>query len=407
MKDFLTTPHGSLDTIFGQYHSKMVNQVKEIKGTFNESAQNMLTLVTGADVFKLLKYKVSKVALDRLTEEYRKGENPLCDSTCTCQMRVRDGLPCVHDIARHVTSSIPIKPTKLHPFWRQLSLSEVQDEGEAEVKRKVARSLMDQFYTDEFPNLSADDQEKCVSQLYDIARPERTSLQEPAIVRHKGRPMGAPNKDNTKRHPSSWEYTDKEMEGTPPKKQRGRPPNPTSPTAPITPLRPSQVRASKNPVGQMFQPPFHAPQSLIKDFEPYMDIVPSCMHEHINGYYDILGDGNCGYRAVADQIGIGQEQWRIVRQSMIDKVKEIFPLYKETCLFPITPENTLDGVLEQLTWFDDGIAPGKTWMVIPDMGCLVASAFNCAVVVLGGLNATFLPLQAVPHHPWGAKLKTI
>lgn len=70
------------------------------------------------------------------------------------------------------------------------------------MKRKVNRSLIDEFSAAEFDMLSVDDQLKCVKMIQRVIRPELTKINEPANIKHKGRPVGALNK----RLPCAWEY---------------------------------------------------------------------------------------------------------------------------------------------------------------------------------------------------------
>ena len=69
-----------------------------------------------------------------------------------------------------------------------------EDIDEETMKRKVNRSLMDEFSSAEFDKLSVDDQLKCVKLIQRVMHPETTKLDEPENFKHKGRPVGALNK---------------------------------------------------------------------------------------------------------------------------------------------------------------------------------------------------------------------
>lgn len=372
LKDYLTSSQGNLSTFFDQYNDSIVNQVREVKGSLNESMQRQQTLILGADVFRNLHCKVSYTALRRIIDEYEKGTRRDHDQVCRCMTRKRDGLPCVHDLAVNVTSSIPIKVEQLHVFWRTLRLSEVDENPEEEgFRKKVNRSLLDEFAANEFPLMNVDDQLKCVAALSKVAHPERTSLKEPAHAKHRGRPAGAINK----RIPSSWEYAEQQKETTPPKKQRG--------TRPFVP-RPE-------------------PTSSIRDPSVYFSVIPEPFHAHLHGWFEIASDGNCGYRAIAEALGLTQRSWIWVRRTMMQKLSEEYELLKNTILAPATVET----ILEKLNW-EEVPAPEKYWMSMPSMGVLTASAFNCALVVLDELGSTtYLPIRAAPDHVEGQKIRTI
>lgn len=131
-----------MSTYFGQYDTLIVNQVKEIKGSFNQSIQKQFTILIGADVFRMLHYKVSEYALRLLKAEYEKGQLPGFDPYCKCQMRVSHGLLCAHDIAKHVTSSYPIEPKEIHKFWRTLRFGDMAEDLEEDALRKKVNRLV-------------------------------------------------------------------------------------------------------------------------------------------------------------------------------------------------------------------------------------------------------------------------
>lgn len=57
-------------------------------------------------------------------------------------------------------------------------------------------------------------------------------------------------------------------------------------------------------------------------FEPYV----SCFN-------DVLGDGNCRFRAIAIGLGFGEEAWPQVRANMLSELKNHHEVY--TCLYDI------------------------------------------------------------------------
>ena len=100
--------------MFSEYHLLLDNQVREIKGSLNRSLQTQFTLINGADVFKLLHYKVSSVGFNRLMDEYKNGEFLYPDPDCNCRNMIRDGYPCYHEIKRFVDGQIPIPESSIH-----------------------------------------------------------------------------------------------------------------------------------------------------------------------------------------------------------------------------------------------------------------------------------------------------
>ena len=68
----------------------------------------------------------------------------------------------------------------MHVFWKTLSMDgSTWNVGDDEGKRRVARSLMNDFIDNEFPNLSADEQHRFTTIVRQIARPELAVVEEP------------------------------------------------------------------------------------------------------------------------------------------------------------------------------------------------------------------------------------
>ena len=130
--------------MFKEYKTMAENQLKEITVSFTESLNKSFTVVEGADLFKVLKFKVSYKCIEFLLKEYTKGERlgAHFNMFCSCGIKIRDGLMCVHQIVRHWKEQRPLRVSELHPFWSTLSLEEVDVPGILEVKSKVARRLV-------------------------------------------------------------------------------------------------------------------------------------------------------------------------------------------------------------------------------------------------------------------------
>ncbi|XP_057421247.1 uncharacterized protein LOC130715190 [Lotus japonicus] len=97
---------------------------------------------------------------------------------------------------------------------------------------------------------------------------------------------------------------------------------------------------------------------------PYIDQFPSEMRCYIDDIVDVISDGNCGYRAVAASLGMGQENWAQVRIHMINELQQFQGDYV-----------SLFGSIDRVKHLIDAlnITTGKfvtkeKWMTIPDMG---------------------------------------
>ncbi|PLW07920.1 hypothetical protein PCANC_14861 [Puccinia coronata f. sp. avenae] len=46
----------------------------------------------------------------------------------------------------------------------------------------------------------------------------------------------------------------------------------------------------------------------------YLADIPACLQHLINGIYDPIGDGNCGFHCMAQALGYGKDGWMRVRK---------------------------------------------------------------------------------------------
>ena len=52
---------------------------------------------------------------------------------------------------------------------------------------------------------------------------------------------------------------------------------------------------------------------MLDQFQPFM-------HDFIDKIVEVKGDGNCGYRSVADLLGMGQDSWSVVRNHLLKEL---------------------------------------------------------------------------------------
>ena len=104
-------------------------------------------------------------------------------------------------------------------------------------------------------------------------------------------------------------------------------------------------------------------------------------------------DGNCGYRAIAALLGHGEHSWAQIRIDLLRELQQCHAFYVQ--LF-----GTVDRVRQLInSLLIDGIntaSPDK-WMTIPDMGYIIATRYNIALVHLSTHGCiTFFPLRGRP-----------
>ncbi|XP_028065512.1 uncharacterized protein LOC114268527 [Camellia sinensis] len=103
-------------------------------------------------------------------------------------------------------------------------------------------------------------------------------------------------------------------------------------------------------------------------------------------------DGNCGFRAIAASIGHTEDDWAQVRRDLLGELHT----HKEEYITLYGSYERFEELTSILSYFED--SPGYSyWMIMPDMGHLVASCYNLVLYHLSLQQClTFLPLRTVP-----------
>nr|XP_011464317.1 PREDICTED: uncharacterized protein LOC101300733 isoform X1 [Fragaria vesca subsp. vesca] len=114
----------------------------------------------------------------------------------------------------------------------------------------------------------------------------------------------------------------------------------------------------------------------------------------ILGAKDVRDDGNCGFRAIADFMGYGENNWRRVRKELLQE----FHRNNLTYQLLFRHAERLEEVERRLDYFDY-FPPRDYWFLIPDMGYIVANCYNVVLMHFGKhlmTCFTFLPMDSTP-----------
>ena len=164
---------------------------------------------------------------------------------------------------------------------------------------------------------------------------------------------------------------------TPPKKQKGK----RGSSRPVAPERP-----------------------LLLDASQYYHFWPNHMSPYIRGYYDIKGDGNCGFRSLTLAQGYSQDNYSMTRRAMMATLIRDWDLIEKTLAAGMTQQRMLDKLSPDGTY---PTAPKYKWFCTPDMGLIAATSLNICLVVLGDWCSTYLPLRAAPDHGDNSELPVV
>ncbi|XP_056697860.1 uncharacterized protein [Spinacia oleracea] len=124
------------------------------------------------------------------------------------------------------------------------------------------------------------------------------------------------------------------------------------------------------------------------------ELIPDFMLQYIRGYTDVIPDGNCGFRCVAEFFLGDHERYGEIRSTVVGEIKKLPQQYTRVYL----PE-TISNTLYRIDW-RGGRYGEEHWMVSdPDLWP-IATHFNAVVIIfsIGGVsslipNMTILPLE--------------
>ncbi|CAJ2642548.1 unnamed protein product [Trifolium pratense] len=127
--------------------------------------------------------------------------------------------------------------------------------------------------------------------------------------------------------------------------------------------------------------------------------IPDFMHPYIESIIDVKSDCNCGYRVIALADRNNEDDYELIKESMLDELR----LHKHDYL-------EIYGCEKRLAYITDALLPSKRksrkcgvalidkWLTFPDMGHIISSILGKVVVKLTkqGASETFFPLRGVP-----------
>ena len=58
-----------------------------------------------------------------------------------------------------------------------------------------------------------------------------------------------------------------------------------------------------------------------------LDQFHPCMHDFIENIVDVKPEDNCGYRAIAALLGMGEDSWSLIRNNLLKELAKWFDEY--------------------------------------------------------------------------------
>nr|KAJ0213308.1 hypothetical protein LSAT_V11C400163230 [Lactuca sativa] len=112
-----------------------------------------------------------------------------------------------------------------------------------------------------------------------------------------------------------------------------------------------------------------------------MKSIPDVFHDYIDKIQDVLGDGNCGFRAVAVNPGHNEDQWLYIRQQLLEELQSQFYAYQQAFT------DGFNEVYKSLCWFESPTYL-RHWIFMPLTGYLIANEFGVIVHCLSHEQST-------------------
>ncbi|XP_076883501.1 uncharacterized protein LOC143532298 [Bidens hawaiensis] len=147
----------------------------------------------------------------------------------------------------------------------------------------------------------------------------------------------------------------------------------------MPPPKPSKRSYKKKETGAAIGFPLVVYPEDVAAVNRYKGLVPSWSYPYISRIIDVKPDGNCGFRAIAEGLRMGQNSWREVRVAMKNEMDRNQDWWR-TRLNTEHPE-FFDTTRSRLDFFETvQDAPRNRWFQLPAYGYVVAQAFNCVLI---------------------------
>ncbi|KAI5667008.1 hypothetical protein M9H77_16861 [Catharanthus roseus] len=131
---------------------------------------------------------------------------------------------------------------------------------------------------------------------------------------------------------------------------------------------------------------------------PYTNGFPAFIYPFISNWKNVIGDGNCGYRVVADFVFGDEHQWPEVRRRMLYELEHSTNLYVNL----VGSKECVNELIHMIHWPVDGPAPYAHWFETSYSLYIIANAFNLCVILIAQLGSmTMLPLYSYSDRPEG------
>ncbi|KAK2383491.1 protein FAR1-RELATED SEQUENCE [Trifolium repens] len=293
---------------------------------------------------------------------------------------------------RYALSGVPIPLDSVHGHWKILTMEgPLEDDTEDGYELDMSHAI-DALWS-RFRSLDIVGKRVLKGKVFELAYPTTSSLcPPPEQIKTRG---GVKKNDRGKapkgydvyREPSYFEHVERETTDSQGSSKKVC-------TQPSQSSQKQQRMSSQNQQSQSSQKQISQPskkqqyqtsKKLIS--HKYLVQFPKHIIPHIIDVIEIVGDGNCGFKAIASLLGYTEDGWPMVRRELDNELRSNISLYEK--LFGQNIQHVRDSL--QISGLGDQLK--DKWFTIPAMGYLVANRYNVILVTLGKPSKTFFPMM--------------
>ncbi|KAI5658379.1 hypothetical protein M9H77_27172 [Catharanthus roseus] len=338
LKLWLSTCHGDLDTVFFNIDSLIKGQIADIKTSLEFSKTKERNNAKSNHIFYIVSNKISHLALKKIWSEITRAAGIYDDpkNKHGHYLRTSYSLPCACELITRFVHILLIQLSDIEAFWKILEIggrhpSALQQDIDSEIRSLT--DLLHQIITRVISKIR--EMHRLAKGVLNPVFPEDPNViltSPPEITVTKGRKKT----NSTKRNKSYWEHVSishrkihkssgsSSGSGTGSEswsdsgsrsgsRGKGRPPR----TPRIRGRGRDRGRSSLSAV-------IHA--SPCSKF-PYTNAFPAFIYPFISNWKNVCGDGNCGYRVMADFVFGDEHQWLEVRRRILYKLEHSMNVY--------------------------------------------------------------------------------
>ncbi|KAI5650551.1 hypothetical protein M9H77_36556 [Catharanthus roseus] len=379
LKLWLSTCHGDLDTVFLNIDSLIEGQIADIKASLEFSRTKEKHNAKSNHIFYIVSNKISHLAFKKIWSEITRAVGIYDDpkNKCSHYLRMSHGLPSACELITCFYHVLPIQLHDIDVFWQTLEIGDPHPSARQQDMDSEMRSLTDLLHQiSTGPISKVREMRRLAKGVLNPVLPEDpgvtlTSLPEVAVTK------GRKKTDSTKIDKSHWEHVGSVSgSGT----GSGSLPD-------------SGLGSGSRGRGRLSR----APREKGRGRDRSRSNLSAAKHTSPN-WKNVIADGKCGYRVVADFVFGDEHQWPEVRRGMLYELEHSTNLYVNL----VGSKEHVNELIHRINWLVDGPAPYAHWFETPDSLYIVANAFNLYVILIAQLGSTtVLPLYSYSDRPEG------